>query len=496
MENKSIWQYNIKNKKYPSLEKDIRCDVLIIGGGITGLTTAYFLKDNNTLNTILIDKDMCGMGSSAKSTGKLTIMQDLIYNKISNNYDIETSIKYLNSQKSAIKIIKDIITKNNISCNFNKAPSYVFTNDIKNITNFEKEIIFYDKANIKYKIKSYIPLDYPSIYSLKINTGYVFNPVKYLLSLRDIVNKNIAIYENTSAIKLYKRNNSYLVHTKNNHIIYAKHIVLATHYPICIIPGLIPFKTSVEKFYLLCASSNSNKSIQLISNDKETTSLRYHMDKSKNYIIYGKCNYNINKAIDTRKTYQQLISSYKKYFNGKIKCYWSNHDIMSYDNMPYIGKIDNNLYIATAYNKWGNTNGTLAGKIISDLILGRENPYSDLFTPNRKLSKDKIKNLIIYNFSSIKRYIINKISPNMNYYDSDVIIKRINNILCGIYIDKNNIKHIVKNTCPHMRCNLIFNYKDKTWDCPCHGSRFDIDGNVVFGPTLYAIKVDVDKENS
>lgn len=84
----------------------------------------------------------------------------------------------------------------------------------------------------------------------------------------------------------------------------------------------------------------------------------------------------------------------------------------------------------------------------------------------------------------------------MTYYDSDVIIKRINNMLCGIYIDKNNIKHIVKNTCPHMRCNLIFNYKDKTWDCPCHGSRFDIDGNVVFGPALYDIKVDIDTENS
>lgn len=490
MENKSIWKYNIKNKKYPSLNQDIRCDVLIIGGGITGLTTAYFLKDINTLNTVLIDKDMCGMGISAKSTGKLTIMQDLIYDKISKCYDTKTSLKYLNSQKEAIKIVRDIILKYDISCNYDKSPSYVFTNDINKIKNFDNEISFYKKANIKYKVKNYIPLDYPSIYSLKINTGGVFNPVKYLLSLREIINKNIKIYEDTKAIKIYKRNNTYLVHTDKNYIIYTKTLVVSTHYPIFILKGLIPFKTHVEKSYLLCASSNSNKGIQLLSNTSPKVTIRYHTDKQKNYIIYGGYTHNINNIVDTRDIYKNLISSYKENFSGKIKCYWSNHDIMSYDNLPYIGKIDENLYIATAYNKWGNTNGTIAGKIITDLILNKNNPYINLFNPARKLSKDKIKNLIIYNYKTIKRYILNKLSKKMTYYDNTVKIKKINNILCGIYIDKEGIHHIVKNTCPHMKCNLIFNYKDKTWDCPCHGSRFDIDGNVLFGPSVYNIKID------
>ena len=111
MENKSIWQYGIKSLKYNKLDKDIRCDVLIIGGGIAGLSCAYFLK-NSKYKTVLVDKNMCGMGISARSTGKLTFMQDLIYNKIKDNYDEDKALMYLNSQKDAVKIVRDIIIKN------------------------------------------------------------------------------------------------------------------------------------------------------------------------------------------------------------------------------------------------------------------------------------------------------------------------------------------------------------------------------------------------
>lgn len=491
MENKSIWTYNIRKDKYESLNNDIRCDVLIIGGGIAGLTTAYFLKNSN-LTVTLIDKDMCGMGISARSTGKLTVMQDLIYNKIKDNYNEEIANVYYNSQKKAIKIVRDIINKNNISCNYDKTPSYVFTNDINKINNFKKEINFYYNNGIKYKVKNIIPIKYPCLYSLKTNIGGVFNPVRYLLALREIVKENINIYENTMAVKIYKRNNGYIVHTNNNHIIKAKYVVVCSHYPFFIVPGLIPFKTSVSKFYLVCGETDSNKGIQLISNDDDSTTIRYHSDKLKNYLIYGYGNHMTNNQLDVRVHYNKLLKEYKKYFNGKIKCYWLSHDIITYDNLPFIGSVskkDKNLFIATGFNKWGNTNGTLAGKIISDIILGKDNPYIKIFCLKRKMSLSKIKNLIVYNYNAMSRYVLNKIDANMIYYDETVKVENIDGKLCGIYIDKNNNKHIVSNICPHMKCNLVFNYKDKTWDCPCHCSRFDIDGNIIFGPSVYNIKI-------
>ena len=143
----------------------------------------------------------------------------------------------------------------------------------------------------------------------------------------------------------------------------------------------------------------------------------------------------------------------------------------------------------TGFNKWGNTNGVIGGKLISDLIEDKHNDYEKIFTPRRSISKDKIKNLLVFNTSVMSRYIINKINPHMKYYSDDVEIKFIEGKRCGIYTDGNGNKHIVSNICPHMKCNLVFNYIDKTWDCPCHASRFDIDGNIIYGPAVYDIKI-------
>ena len=176
-------------------------------------------------------------------------------------------------------------------------------------------------------------------------------------------------------------------------------------------------------------------------------------------------------------------------FGKDIEYFYHTHDIMTYDNLPFIGEVSKNLYIMTGFNKWGNTNGTIGGKLISDLILNKENIYQNIFNPKRNLSLDKIKNITLFNIRVSSRYIINKINPHMSYYDDNVKIKMINGKRCGVYIDENKKEHIVSNICPHMKCNLVFNYLDKTWDCPCHASRFDIDGNVINGPSVFDIKI-------
>ena len=210
---------------------------------------------------------------------------------------------------------------------------------------------------------------------------------------------------------------------------------------------------------------------------------------NNNYLLYGRRSHPTSSNLDIKDDYNELNSEYKKYFNKDIEYFYHTHDVMTYDNMPFIGKIDNNLYIMTGFNKWGNTNGVIGGKLISDLIEGKHNDYEKIFTPRRSMSKDKIKNLLVFNTSVMSRYIINKINPHMKYYSDDVEIKFIEGKRCGIYTDGNGNKHIVSNICPHMKCNLVFNYIDKTWDCPCHASRFDIDGNIIYGPAVYDIKI-------
>lgn len=471
-----------------SLKEDIECDILVIGAGIAGLSTVYNLKGTNK-KIVLVDKDRCGRGATSYNTGKLTYMQDLVYYKIENNYNEKVARLYLDSQKEAINIVNKIVKDNNIDCDLVKTKAYVFSYDEDKYKNFDKEIEFYKKNNIKYKVLSSLPMNYPSRIVLETYDSYTFNPYKYLIGIKKIIKDKISIYENTRIINLNKENNYYICTTSDNYKIKASVVVVATHYPFFIVPYFTPFKTRVEKFFIGASKSSDNKNIQIISNDTPGTSIRYYKKDNNNYLLYGRRSHPSTNNLNVLEDYKELNNEYKKYFDKDIEYFYHTHDVMTYDNMPFIGKIDNNLYIMTGFNKWGNTNGVIGGKAISDLILGKHNDYINIFTPGRSISRDKIKNLVIFNTSVISRYIINKINPNMKYYDSNVEIRYINGKRCGIYIDENNIKHIVSNICPHMKCNLVFNYLDKTWDCPCHASRFDIDGNIIYGPSVYDIKI-------
>lgn len=484
MINKSIWINKDNNDIEKCLKENIECDILIIGGGIAGLSTAYYLKDNNK-KVVLIDKDRIGYGATSKNTGKLDYMQGLIYHKIEKNYNKEVAKTYLDSQKEAINEVVKIIKKYKIDCHLEKVNSYVFTGNINDEKDFNKEIEFYKENNIEYAIESSLPIRYPSSIVLNTKDSYVFNPYEYMLGLKDIIKDKIKIYENTKCTSINKKEDYYICKIDDKYEIKAKYVVCATHYPIFIVPFLIPFKTEVQNFYIGGFSLKERKDISILSYNKPVISMRYY-DK---YFLYGRRSHSSSSNLDIREDLNCIKEEVKKYWNKDIEYFYHTNDIMTYDNLPFIGEVSPGLYIATGFNKWGNTNGTISGKVISDLINNKENKYIEIFNPKRGLSMDKIKNIPIYNIKVGTRYIINKINPHMSYYDNNVKIKFINGKRCGVYTDAKAKEHIVSNICPHMKCNLIFNYIDKTWDCPCHGSRFTIDGDIMEGPSVYNIKI-------
>ena len=490
MINKSIWLKNIKEKSFPKLNENIKTDVLIIGGGITGLSTAYFLKDSNKKIT-LVEQNKIGHGITSKTTGKLTYLQGTVYQKLENIYGIDIAKKYLNSQKYAIDLVKEIIIQNNIKCDYQSNSSYVFTNSSKSKIN--NEIKALDKMNQPYKIRRELPIAFPCKYAVRTENSAVFHPIKYLMQLKEIIinnNSNNMIYENTMIKHLEKISDGYIAYT-DKYQIEAKKVVLACHYPFFLKPGFLPLRTYLKKAYVTAAVVDDVKRFNAISEDKEVHSIRYHSD-NKNYIIYSSESRSLGNNMDNEKHYKDLFWKTSSNISDKIKYYWFNYDIMTSDYMPLIGyyeKNNSNLLIGTGYNSWGMTNGTIAGKIISDLIMNKKNEYIDLFNPNRSTNILKIFNVINYNIKTSTSFVLSKLKCDYNFYPSNVKIVNKNGIKYGIYTDEDNKEHIVYNTCPHMKCGLIFNNVDKTWDCPCHGSRFDINGKVIKGPSVYSIKV-------
>ena len=473
----SIWQ-NIPKKKYPALDKNIETDVLIVGGGLSGVSVAYYLNDSN-LKVTLVEMGEIGSGSSGYTTGKINIIGGNTYNNLLNNFGFNKAKKYLDSQLYGLSLIKENIKTNSINCDFEKTASYVFTNDNNNINKIKALKSFFVKTDYKTEIVKNLPNNYPCLYALK-GDGYVFHPLKYLYALIDKCQANI--YENTTVTNFIKEDDYYIVYT-NHGLIKTKYLVFASNYPFFIIPGLMPFKLTTYKSYAVSAKCN-NMHFDAISIDEPIKSIRF----SGNNIILGGYSHKTTVKLNCRKNYLALKKDLHDNFQLKSEYAWSTTDIKTNDFLPYIGLLTNGLYIIIGFNKWGMINSTLAGKIISDLINNKDNDYAPLFNLHRALSKEKIKSFITDSFLISKRYISGKIKRNMDFYNKSEIIK-INGINYGVYTDDKGKKHYVKNNCPHMGCTLIFNNNDLTWDCPCHASKFDISGNILKGPSNKNIKI-------
>lgn len=479
--NKSIWLDYISKDNINKLNKDLEVDVLIIGGGITGISTAYHLINSN-IKVCLVEKNKLGHGVTSRTTGKLTYLQEN-YSKLKFYHGLNKTKLYLNSQKEAINIVKNIIEKENIECNLEKVSSYIFTNNSDK--NFEKEKQVLKELNVNIKETNSLPNKEKIKDAYYVEDTYVFHPIKYVYNLKNIcIKNNIPIYEDTKIISIDKKDNFYICKTKTN-TIKTKQIVLAMHYPYFLIPFLMPVKVKLEKSYIEAFQVKKDYKFSSISISKPTISTRYHVDNNAIYQLYLTNSHNLCVKNNEKENFKELMSSK----NNNPNFIWSNKDIMTNDALPFIGSInrENNLLIGTGYNTWGMTNGSIAGKVLADIILNKENKYIELFNPRRGLNIGKIINFPIILGSNAYSFIKSKISKNKSWYSFNVKFETRNGKSIAIYIDENKKEHIVYNLCPHMKCSLTFNEIEKTWDCSCHGSRFDIDGNCIEGPSNYNI---------
>ena len=482
MEYKSIWELN-NISETPKLNENLEVDIVIVGGGIAGITTAYYLRNSNK-KIVLLEKDCVGCGVSKYTTGKLTYLQNGIYPNIAKTRSKSDALEYFNSQKDAIKLAKEIIYKHQIDCNLTPIASYLFAyNDTKK---FNEEKKFLIDAECKFEESKTLPINFPCKKALYVHDTFCFHPLKFINKLKEIINSSsVHIYEKTLVTDINKEDEYYIVKTSSNQI-KCKKVIITTNYPFFILPKLLPLQLKLEKSYLLEATKNDEDNFLALSTDKPNYTFRIDNE----HFIFGGYSHNLSKEVNYQEKTQEVLNDFKNHFDNKINNYWSIHDVISKDHLPLIGRLNKtheNVIIATAFHKWGMTNGILAGKIISDIILNKENRYIKLFAPERKLAIKGIVNTITNDSIVGKAFIDSKINKNKKFY-KNVMFKNENGINIGIYTDENNIEHKIINRCPHLKSSLIFDEEAKVWICPCHGSMFDVDGNLLKEPSIINIK--------
>ncbi|HFD2043353.1 TPA: FAD-dependent oxidoreductase [Clostridium perfringens] len=470
---KSLWSESCKFRKREALNKDIKTDVLVIGAGIAGILTAYMLKQRGR-EVVVIDAAEIASGNTKNTTAKITSQHDLIYSKLITEFGEEKARQYAKTNELAIKKYKKIIEDRRIECDFEEKPSYVYSLNEVEVLKEEAEAAkklgidaeFVQEANLPFKING----------ALKFNNQAQFNPLKFL---KDISNE-LVIYENTRALEI-KEN---LVVTSGGNIT-AKNIVVATHYPIMNAPGYYFMKMHQERSYVLALENKSEIDGMYIDLNKEGYSFRTY----NNLLLLGGISHRTGEN-EEGGSYDELRKVAKRlYPKAKEKYHWSAQDCMTIDGIPYIGRYSSetpNIYVATGFNKWGMTSSMVSAMIISDMILEKENDFSEIFSPRRfdlSLSINNIANDLIEtakNFIAQKVYIPSSEIEHIKNGHGGII--EYNGEKVGVYKNKEGKEFFVSTKCTHLGCQLSWNADELTWDCPCHGSRFDYKGRLIGSP--------------
>lgn len=500
----SFWIESTKNteKQYSSLKNNIDADVCIIGGGITGATTAYYLVKEGK-KVVLLEKDKVCLKTSGNTTAKITSQHGLFYKYLVDSEGYEFAKKYFESNEEAIKNIEKIINEERIKCDFEKQDSYVFTQKQDEVQKIKDEVNVVNSIGGNSEFVTKVPLPFAIQGAIKFPNQAQFNVRKYVLELLKRIEETGMgnIFENSKVVEIKKSNNGYKVCTEKNYV-NAKYVVIATRYPIINSPGFYFFKMYQARSHAIAIEADDNFFEGMyINSEMPTKSFRTIKDGDKRLLAIVGFDYKTGSDIDYKNINEELEKIAKDmYPNCTIKYRWSAQDCISLDKIPYIGEFSKfmpNVYVGSGYKKWGITLSNVAANIICDKIQNRENKYENIFKATRVepiKNMQEVENMLKQTTKSLvlEKFKISK-SDLGDIGSGEGKIINVNGEKVGVYKDENGKIYGVKPVCSHLGCELSWNSLERTWDCPCHGSRFDYFGNSIEVPSINNLeKVDID----
>ncbi len=425
---KSIWQMNINTQVpgFPVLRGKKKTGVLIIGGGAFGILTAFFLHQKG-VPYILVEKNrICG-GTTANTTAKITFQHGLICNKILKQAGLESAKMYLYANKRAFDRYSELC--GNIECDYEIKDNFVYSNDRRSL---EDEMNALQKIGYPAVLAEDISVPVANMGAVCFRDQAQFNPLDFFFTAA----KDLNIYENTFVREMIGN-----TAVTDEAEIQAEKVVAATHFPFINKHGSYFIKLYQHRSYMIAVENAEDVNGMYVSDSNKGITLRNY----RNYLLIGGGGIRTGKKSCNWEEARNFAA--KNYPGAEEKCHWAAQDCMSLDSIPYIGrysKSTSDLYTASGFNKWGMTGAMLAAMIISDEITGVKNEFAKIFDPSRSILKPQ---LFVNGFESIK-----------------------------------NLLTISKKRCPHVGCSLKWNAAEHSWDCPCHGSRFAENGEVLDNP--------------
>lgn len=442
----SIWSKTTKLPSRKALAQSPETETAVIGTGMAGILTAYFLKQAGR-DAIVLEADATASGQTKNTTAKITSQHGKIYSRLIKDFGVEKATLYARANEEAIAEFARIIEEKNISCHFEKLPAYLYSTADENTLRKEADAAALCGISAYFTDRINLPFDVTG--AVCFENQAQFHPLEFLKA----ISEDLTIYENTRVLSV----NGHTI-TTNRGTILAKHIVFATHYPFADVPGFYFLRQHQKRSYVLALKNVEKIQGMYYSIDKNGLSLRMEGDT----LLVGGGSHRTGKT-EADSGYSFLRRAAQKYFPGhqEIAC-WSAQDCMPHDGLPFIGKysiLRPYWYVETGFQKWGMTTSMTAARLICDKICGKDNPYERLFSPQRLHIKAGFP----------------------------AFIEDVGTSIAGLwkgffqrFATKNS--PAAPGRCAHMGCKLEWNGQTQSWDCPCHGSRFDVKGNLIDNP--------------
>ena len=495
----SYWIQSIHSSEYPELTEDINVDIAIVGAGMAGILAAYLLR-NEGRKIAIFEGDSILQGATGYTTAKITSQHNLIYSNIKKKFGYEMAKEYAEANQTAIKTIEKIIKTNNIDCDFISESAYVYTLKEDYIDKIAEEAEIAAQLGIDSSYLEKMPLNFPVKAAVCFKNQAQFHPRKFLLPLANIITScGHRIFEHSRIIDIEMGKN-YVIKTEKNRKITAEKLIIASHYPCINKTGMYFTRLYTERSYVLAIRGKEKyPGGMYITAEDPGRSLRGQISNQGELILIGGEHHKTGQGISTIEHYKALMKFAEENFTVESVPYrWSAQDCMTMDGLPYAGYFDAktpNMYIASGFGKWGMTNSMASAMIIKDLIIKGDSPWQEVYSASRNNIVAAAKKFVIENANVAKELIAGKIEVPKNKVEiepGEGEIIEVNGNKVGTYRDEKGVLHRVNTTCTHMGCELKWNSGEKTWDCPCHGSRFNFDGEIIEGPAVKALNEEKD----
>lgn len=472
----SIWEFDFAMKKRPSLKKDIKRDVVVIGGGMAGILTAYYLKEAGARVTVL-EQHQIGSGITKNTTGKISMSFPNFYKKLVDSQGIESGQVYVHAYQEAVAEFDRLIKGKNIDCDYEQLSSYIYSK--KKDNSLEEEW----KAAEQLKLDTFLTTEAELPFYTSLLLGFKNQAQFHALKFLSELSEELEVYEDTRVTAIEGN----VVITEKADVA-ADHIIVTTHYPFQKLKGYYFVKNYQEGSRVIAIQNGQDLKGNYIGDTVGSFSLRNHREYTLIGTVEGR---NEDSLIDS--SYKELQDNVKAWYPGAIETFrWSNQDCVTPDGLPYIGRLssgEDEIYTATGMNKWGMTGSMVAARLLTDMVMKKDNPLAGIVKPGRiKVNANLMQHMKI----SGKTYIMEKLSVPQETYESIPIgeggIIEVDSKKVGVYKESEDKVYVLSTKCPHLGCQLTWNKEDKTWDCPCHGSRFHYTGEILNNPATKAMK--------